>query len=151
MSDETKMICLQMDYERVVYRKNVSAEKERETDRLTDRLTLWLARNSGLASAAAVPWSTVRDPANLPRLNFQPASLARSALLSLTSQIPRFSEFFSLAIPTTYTSFSAHHRHVPTPKDVCVMSACNFELESLLLIGFDPEFKIGICDYMMKS
>ena len=31
------------------------------------------------------------------------------------------------------------------------MSACNFESESLLLIGFDPEFKIGICDYMMKS
>ena len=78
-------------------------------------------------------------------------SLARSALLSLTSQIPRFSEFFSLAIPT-YTSFSSprvppsHHRHVPTPKDVCVMSACNFEFESLLLIGFDPEFKIGICE-----
>ena len=41
---------------------------------------------------------------------------------------------------------SSHHRHVPTPKDVCVMSACNFEFESLLLIGFDPEFKIGICE-----
>ena len=77
-----------------------------------------------------------------------PASLARSALLSLTSQIPRFSEFFSPAIPT-YPSFSSrpsHHRHVPTPKDVCVKSAFNFELESLSLIGFDPEFKIGICE-----
>ena len=41
MSDETRMICLEMDDEQVVYRTNVSAEKQRETDRLTDCLSGW--------------------------------------------------------------------------------------------------------------
>ena len=61
----------------------------------SSRSSLSLSRQGIAASLSAVfNGPSVRDPANFPR------EVSTSALLSLTSQIPRFSESFSLAIPS---------------------------------------------------